>query len=107
MTTTSFSVPTGDSFPATLQFVDSFGNVGVAPSGETPVWASANTQILTVTAAADGMSATIVTVGPTGTDNVTVTDGTLTGILEVTVIAGAVTQITVVPGTPVPNTPSA
>lgn len=111
MTTTQFTVPTGDNFPAALQFTDAFGNIGAAPSGEVPVWAVDNDAILTVDTSADptGMSAKITTVGPIGVANVIVTDTSLdgtsfiTGTLQVTVSAGPVSTLTIVPGTPVVN----
>lgn len=101
MSDTTFSLPTGDMFPATLEFVDSFGNPAVAPTGVTPAWAVDNATILTIAPAGDGMSANISTVGPIGTANVSVTDGTITGTLAVTVTAGPVASITIVPGTAV------
>lgn len=109
MTTTTFSVQTGDNFPATLEFEDTFGNIGAAPSGEVPVWAVDNAAILTVTSDPTGMNGVITTVGPIGMANVTVTDtssdGTsvITGELQVTVTAGPVSQMVIVPGTPVVN----
>lgn len=98
MTVSTFTVPTGDSFPASLQFVDAKGNVGAAPAGVVPVWTVDNTAILVVTPSTDGLTADLVTVGPSGVAKVTVTDGTLTGELDVTVEAGVIASITVVPG---------
>lgn len=111
MTTTQFTVPAGDTFPASLQFVDNFGNIGPAPVGIVPSWAVDNGAVLVITAASDGLTANIATTGVSGLANVTVTDVTtsltLTGVLEVTVEAGAVSQLTVVPGTPVVTPPAA
>lgn len=105
MTTTSFSVATGDYFPATLEFVDAFGNKSLSPEGTIPVWSVDNGAILIVTPSADGMSANIATVGPVGMANVSVIDTTtslaLTGELQVTVETGTVVSINIVPGTPV------
>lgn len=102
MTTTNFSVPAGDFFPATLEFVDAFGNIGQAPAGFVPVWTSANTEIISLTVSADGLSANCVTLGPAGNCDIAVVDATtganLTGDLFVTVTAGPVAQLTVVPG---------
>lgn len=72
-----------------------------------PVWASSNEAVITVTAAADGMSATVVA-GEPGDAQVNVSadadlgDGvtTLTGTLDVTVTAGAATTLAVNAGAP-------
>jgi len=104
MTDTTFSpLPIGNTLPVTLAFVDAHGNAGVAPEGVIPSWAVDLPELLTVTPAADGMSASLITVANTGAPVVTVTDGTLTGTLTVTITAGAVSAISIVPGTPVAN----
>lgn len=104
MTDSVFALPTGEQFPVTLQFVDAKGNPAVAPLGVVPTWAVDHPELLTVTPAADGLTAVAVTVGPTGVAVVTVTDGNITGTLAVTVEAGVITGITVVPGVPTPTT---
>lgn len=83
-----------------------------------PVWASSNTEVVTVTAAADGLSAVATAVGPLGTATISVkADGdlgagvnTISGTLDITVVgsgavtlkivAGAVTEQTEVPPPP-------
>lgn len=103
MTDSVFNLPTGEHFPVTLQFVDAKGNPAVAPLGVVPVWSVDHPELLLVTAAADGLTADAVTVGPTGVAIVTVTDGTISGTLAVTIDAGVIAGITVVPGVPVAN----
>ena|ERR1700722_14546794 len=104
MATTTFTVPVGDFFPATLQFVDAFGNIGEAPPGVAPVWTSGNTALMVVTVAADGLSANCATVGPAGNVDIAVVDtltgSTLNGDLQVTITAGPVVGLSVIPGTP-------
>ena len=60
-----------------------------------PTWAVDNAALATIVAAADGMSAVVTPVGPVGTVNVTVTDGTLSGSLAVVLGAGAPATVTV------------
>ncbi len=105
MTDSVFTVGTGNNFPLSLEFVDAHGNVGVAPAGFTPAWVSDHPELLTVSPNAD-MTASAVTVGPSGVATVTVTDSAgsaLTGTLAVTIEAGVITGVTIVPGTPVAN----
>ncbi len=72
-----------------------------------PVWAGSDDTVITVTPAADGMSANVVGVAP-GSARVVVTAdadlgaGTtdLTGTLDFDVTAGGATSITITPGTP-------
>lgn len=102
MTTNTFTVPAGDFFHATLEFVDAFGNIGTAPAGLVPLWSSANDQVVTVTAAADGLSANCVSLGVQGNVDISVIDSgvgaNLAGDLVVTITAGPVSQLLVVPG---------
>lgn len=76
---------------ASVTFTDAGGNA--TTPDDVPQWASSDTAILTVTAAADGLSASVAAVGPTGNANVSVTstdtNGTvLTGSEAVTVVGG-------------------
>ena len=78
-----------------------------APLPVEPVWAvgGANPGIITLTPAADGMSATVVATGGLGTAQVTVSDAiaagdTIQGILDVTVVGDVATQIVINAGTP-------
>jgi len=52
-----------------------------------------------VTPSADGTSAEFVAVDP-GVSTITVTDGTLSASDTITVVAGAVSQLVLTPGTP-------
>ena len=73
-----------------------------------PTWTSSDPAMLSVTPSADGMSAEVSAVGPLGTATVTVTADAdltegraeLTGTLDVTIVAGTASQITMTPGTP-------
>jgi hypothetical protein len=62
--------------------------------------------VLTVTPAADGMSASFAAVAP-GTATITVTDGTLSASDLITVTAGAVASLVLTPGAPSAETPAA
>jgi hypothetical protein len=74
-----------------------------------PTWVSSDPSIVTVTAAADGLSAVAATVGPLGTATVTVTgQGDLTGggsdevtdTVTVTVVGSQASSLNVTAGTP-------
>jgi hypothetical protein len=77
----------------------------------TPVWASADPNIATVTPAADGLSAVVASVGP-GSTTVTVTGegdptpgvDTVTGSVGVEVVAAEATQVVLNVGTPTDKT---
>lgn len=62
--------------------------------------------VLTVTPAADGMSAVFAAVAP-GSATITVTDGTLSASDLITVTAGAAASLVLTPGTPEAETPAA
>lgn len=89
-----------------IQPVDKKGNP--APVDGVPVWASSNTEVLTVEPAADGMSAVAKAVGPLGSAVVSVKVDAdlgsgvteLSGGLDVSVSGGGATSITVTAGTP-------
>lgn len=85
--------------------VDKRGNPVPATALGSIAWSTDTPAVLTLTPDATGATCTIASVGPLGTATVTVNatlpDGTAaTGSLPVTVISGAPTTITVVPGTP-------
>jgi hypothetical protein len=90
----------------TIQPVDKKGNP--APVDGVPAWASSNTEVVTVTPAADGMSAVASAVGPLGTATVSVkADADLgsgvteiAGTLDITITAGAAATVTITAGTP-------
>jgi hypothetical protein len=71
-----------------------------APLPGPVAWASSDATILTVAPSDDGLSATVVAVGPLGNAQVTVTSGSDTEVGNVTVIAGAAVSISVPVGTP-------
>ena len=91
--------------PLAFQAVDAAGNpVTIPPSSIT--WASSNPSIVAATPSADGTSCDVAAVGPLGTSQVGVSvvvnaTLTLTGTLDVSVVAGAAATIQIVPGTPV------
>lgn len=79
---------------------DKWGNViqNVVPdAGTIPTWGSDNTAVLTATAAADGLSADLVAVGPVGTANLTVSavvnGNTITVAKAIEVTVGAVVGV--------------
>ena len=88
-----------------IKIVDKKGNPAQVDGA--PVWAGSDDTVITVTAAADGMSAVVVGVAP-GSARVVVTAdadlgaGTtdLTGTLDFDVTAGGAVAITITPGTP-------
>ncbi len=83
---------------ASLSFKDAAGNA--AEVSGTPTWTTSDPSILTVTPAADGLSAEIAAVGPLGTAQISVTDGNLTAIQAIQVTGSAATQIGFNLGTP-------
>lgn len=85
--------------------VDAAGNPTTLPAGSV-TWGSSNPAVAAVTPSADGMSADVAAVGPLGTAQVTVSvavdaNTTLTGSLDVTVVASAAATIQISAGTPV------
>lgn len=104
MTDSVFQLTVDQQLPCTLQFVDAHGNAAPVPTG-VPTWTVDHPELLTVTADADGMSASLVPTAVEGvavvTVSLTVDTVTITGTLSVTILGGAVASITIVPGTPV------
>lgn len=92
--------------PLTAAFEDKAGNPANVDGA--PVWSSSDTTVLTVAAAADGLSATAVATGKLGPAQVSVTadadlgSGTtsISGVLDVTVQAGAAVAANISAGTP-------
>lgn len=87
-----------------LVATDAAGNPATLPPGSV-TWAVSDTTILSITPSADGMSASIAAVGALGAAQVQVSvqldaTTTLTGTLDVTVVASAAATIQIVPGTP-------
>jgi hypothetical protein len=89
-----------------IQIVDAKGNA--APVDGAPVWSSSDESVATVAAAADGMSAVVTAAGALGTCQVNVgADAdlgtgvtTITGTLDVSVVASQATTVTINTGTP-------
>ena len=90
---------------ASFDTVDAAGNP-VTPVAGTVTWSSTDTSILTITPAADGLTAVAATTGKLGTVQVTVkltpTDGSaaLSDSATVDVVSSAATSIKLVFGTP-------
>lgn len=91
---------------ATIAPQDRAGNA--APVDGVPTWESSDTSVLTVNPDSDGLSADVVTVGPLGKATVTVTadadlgEGktSVTGTLDVEIIASEASSLNVSVGTP-------
>lgn len=89
-----------------VAFLDKANNP--APVDGTPTWSSSDETVVTLTVAADGLSATAVTTGTLGTAQVSVTadadlgEGTtaISGVLDITVQAGAAVVANINAGTP-------
>lgn len=90
-----------------IQPVDRRGHP--AQVDDVPVWSSSDETLLSVVAAPDGMSASVLAVGQLGHAQISVTadadlgDGveSIVGILEVDVVASKATGLTITAGTPV------
>jgi hypothetical protein len=115
---TKVKIKDNQEFDVAVTFQDAGGQPASVQG--TPVWTSDNEAVLTVAPAADGLSAVVSAVGPVGTAQVSVSadadlgDGTttITGVLDVEVIAGDATLIVLNPGpardkAPTPAPPSA
>jgi hypothetical protein len=97
----------------TIEPVDKKGNP--AQLDGPPEWASSNTEVITVTAAADGLSAVALAVGPLGTATVSVkADGdlgpgvtTISGTIDITVTGGGAVTLKIAMGTPTEQGPVA
>lgn len=97
---------------ATQQVVAAIGNVtdkrGNPTTVQNPTWTSSDPSVLTVTGAADGMSATAYAAGPVGTASIVLDadadlgDGVtpIQGVAEVEVVAGDAAIVNVMLGTP-------
>jgi hypothetical protein len=94
--------------PLSLQYTDEVGNPVGTPADVLVSFAGDNADILTVTDFGDG-TAEAVAVGPLGTAHVGVTaisgSETLTGTLEIVVVAGLAERVSIVAGDPVEATP--
>ena len=94
-------------FAASVSFVDAKGNPAQVEG--VPAWNASDPSILTVTPAADGLSAEVVAVGPLGTSQVSVTadadlgEGVtpIVGVLDVQVVAGQAVAVSISTSAPV------
>lgn len=95
------------SCPLSVAFVDAAGNPAVVDGA--PQWLTGNSEILALAPAADGLSCVVNAAGPLGTATVSVSadadlgsgSTTISGSLDVTVIAGAAVTVDITAGTPV------
>ena len=71
----------------------------VSPSSP-PEWFSSNTDVVTVTPSADGLSADAVSTGAVGSATITATADNLTGTLDIDVVAGAAVTVEIQAGSP-------
>lgn len=107
----AFILTADQEVPVAVSFTDDHGNPAVVDG--VPVWASSDDTILSVVAAADGMSAVVAAVGPDGAGQVSVSAdadmgaGTTSviGLLDIEVVAGEAVSAVLTPGTPVLHTP--
>lgn len=94
--------------PLSLQYTDEVGNPVDTPTDALVTFAGDNADVLTVNDFGDG-TAEAVAVGPLGTAHVGVTavsgTQTLTGQLEVVVVAGLAERVSIMAGDPVESTP--
>ena len=99
----AFILTSDQQVAVSVTFVDDHGNPATVDAA--PVWASTDATVLSVTAAADGMSCLVVAVGPDGfgTISVTAMSGSVTviGTLHIQVVSGVAVAAVVTPGTPV------
>ena len=104
---TTMIITSTQKFTASITPVDAKGNPAAVDG--TPVWASSDPTVLAVNPAADGLSAECLAVGPLGNAQVAVTAdadmGTgitsITGVLDVQVLAGQAVSLSVSATAPV------
>lgn len=102
----AFEMSSAQQVTVTVEFRDKKGNK--AKVDGMPEWATDNSEVLTLTPAADGLSCVVAAAGPLSTANITLTAdadlGTgvkpVIGTLEVTITAGEAATVVLTPGTP-------
>ncbi len=102
----AFSMTGSQQVDCKVEFKDKKGNP--AKVDGVPAWSVDNSDILSVTPAADGLSAVVAAMGPLGTANVQVNADAdlgagiveIIGLLECTITAGQATVVNITPGTP-------
>lgn len=95
-----------------VAFVDAAGNPAVVDGA--PAWAVSDAALLSITPAADGMSAVVSANGPLGTGQVSVSADadmgagvtTIAGTLDIEVLASAAVSIAISAGTPTDKAPA-
>lgn len=96
--------------PLSVQFTDEVGNPVAAPSGTAVAYTVDDPSLINLTDNGDG-TATAAAVGPLGTANVHVevtwNGRTLTGDLQIVVVAGLAERVDIVAGEPTEVTPDA
>jgi hypothetical protein len=116
---TKVKIKDNQEFDVAVAFQDSVGNPATVEGA--PTWTSDNETVLTLTPSADGLSAVVSAAGPVGTAQISVSADadlgagttTITGVLDVEVIAGDAALIVLNPGpardkvAPEPTPPSA
>jgi hypothetical protein len=103
---TQMNITDSQQVSLSIQPVDKKGNAAAVDGA--PQWASSNTEVVTVTPSADGLSAIAAAVGPLGTATVSVTADadlgagvtSIAGTLDVTVTAGQAATVSITAGTP-------
>ncbi len=103
---TKMNITDTQDVPLSITPVDKKGNP--AQLDGPPVWSSSNSEVVTVVASADGLSAVASAVGPLGTATVSVkADGdlgagvnTISGTLDITVVGSGAVTLTIKAGTP-------
>lgn len=101
-----FTLADSQQVEITIKVVDKKGQP--AQTDGPPAWLTDNSEVLSLTPSADGLSCTVAAVGPLGTATVSVTADAdlgagkidLAGSLEIEVTAGQATALTLTPGTP-------
>lgn len=89
---TQVTIKDNQKFTASIAPVDAKGNPATDAG---PFTWSGDATLITVTPAADGLSADVAAVGPLGSTQLSVTDGTLTGTLQIDIVGGAVTALNI------------
>jgi hypothetical protein len=107
----NFVLTADQEVPVSVAFTDDHGNPAQVDGA--PTWASSDDTILSVTPAADGLSAIVAAVGPDGSAQVSVTANAnmdpngapipVMGLLGIDVVSGAAASAVLTPGAPVPT----
>jgi hypothetical protein len=103
----AFQMTDSQQVTMTVAFADKKGNPTPAPAGATPpAWSVDKPAVLALATAPDGMSCVVSAAGPLGTATVSVKvsdaggNPLASGSIDVTIVGGAPSQVTITPGTP-------